>query len=222
MDARPVRIAICLLTCDRTEYTQRTLQTLAAQNELGRFILLHGDDASQDQAGPDLARAMGFETVVQSRKRRRGVAAMTADLIAAAQRVGAKFVLNLQNDWESKRPVPLSDAAAIFADPQVYCLRMYGAFKSAHGRAGIHHGGREPLKVVRWAPHVMAGYEVGDIHWGHPPAITRIGHAVKLTAGARCERETRQRSGRITDLTVRVIDNVFSHIGRERTPDFAA
>lgn len=217
-----MRIAITFLTCDRTEYTLRTLETLAAHNDLKQFELIHGDDASVDQAGPDVAHALGFHTRVRNYGKRRGVAAMTAALFACASELGADLVLNLQNDWECHRPIPLDDIEAIFTDPKVYCLRLYGAMKSTTGRCGLHHGGRQPRRIVEWQPHLLQGYEIGDIHWGHPPAVTRIDHAVKLTRGAPNERVSRERSGHITDLTARVIENVFWHIGRHRTPGFAA
>lgn len=216
-----MRIAITFLTCDRVDYTKRTLETLAEHNDLSGFVLLHGDDASTDDTGGDLARALGFQTVVRNRRARVGVARMTADLFEQAMAHGAELVLNLQNDWECWRPIPLTDIGEIFEDQRVYCLRLYGAMKSRTGRCGLHHGGREPRMVVDWAPY-RPGYEVGDIHWGHPPAVTRIDHAVRLTHRATSESESRKRSGRITDLTVRVIDNVFSHIGRERTAGFVA
>lgn len=216
-----MRIALTFLTCDRVDYTRRTLYTLAEHNNLSHFVLLHGDDASTDDAGGALARAHGFQTVAQTRGKRRGVAAMTAALFAAAEAAGADAVLNLQNDWESARAIPVGEIEVFLADPEVYCVRLYGAMKSLTGRCGIHHGGREPRKVVEWRPYAP-GWEVGDIHWGHPPAVTRIRQAIGLTKNAPTERISRVRSGKITALTVRPVENVFLHIGRERTPGFTA
>lgn len=225
-----MKIALTFLTCDRVPYSVRTLETLAAHNDLSRFILLHGDDASRDDAGGKLARSMGFHTAIQSGKVRAGVCSMTARLFRAAQLEGADFVLNLQNDWESARAIPLDDLEAIFEDERVYCTRLYGAMKSLTGRCGIHHGGREPRRVVDWVPYLppeydidsLSGYEVGEIHWGHPPAVTRIAEAIHLTKGAQRESISRKRSGKLTGLTVRTVQNVFLHIGRERTPGFVA
>lgn len=216
-----MRIAITLLTCDRVGYTVRTLETLAAHNDLSRFVLLHGDDASTDDAGGKLARSMGFQTAVQSRKRV-GVCKMTERLFHAAQASGADVVLNLQNDWECLRPIPVETIAELLVDENVYCARLYGAMKSPTGRCGIHHGGRDPRRVVEWVPAPVPGWEIGDIHWGHPPAVTRIADAIKLTQNVLRESQSRKRSGRITRLTVRPVANVFSHIGRERTPGFVA
>lgn len=225
-----MRIALTFLTCDRADYSKRTLETLAWHNDLTKFVLIHGDDASKDDSGGELARSMGFRTMVQTRGTRRGVSKMTELLFQAALAEGATHVLNLQNDWESARPIPIEHFRAIFADENVYCLRLYGAMKSLTGRCGIHHGGREPRLVVEWKPHefqyaggaLRGEYQAGDIHWGHPPAVTRITDAVWLTKGVLRESQSRKRSGRITRLTVRPIVNVFNHIGRERTPGFMA
>lgn len=216
-----MRFAITLLTCDRYDYTQRTLDTLLAHNRLDGIVLLHGDDASTDARVPALARAAGFDTVLRP-KARRGVAAMTEALIAAAARLPVGAVLNLQNDWECVRPIPWDELEWLFGHPEIYCVRLYGAMKSKTGRAGIHHGGRTPLTVVQWRAAALAGYEVAEIHWGHPPAVTRIARAVELTRGARTESDSRVRSGRMIELTARTVDNVFLHIGRERTVGFKA
>lgn len=216
-----MRIAITFLTCDRFDYTQITLRSLVQHNDLSKFILLHGDDASTDQRGNELAKDCGFTPRVMNTGRRRGVARMTADLFNAAQKAGATHILNLQNDWCTVRPLPMEDIDRIFADPKVYCMRLYGAMKSATGRCGIHHGGRDPRKVVDWRPYLLPGYQIGDIHWGHPPAITITKFGLALTQGADREGESCRRSGRIMDyFTVRPVENIVNHIGRERTPEF--
>lgn len=218
-----MKIALTFLTCERADYSRRTLETLAEHNDLSQFILLHGDDGSRDDAGGKLARSMGFHTAIQTTKgSHAGVCSMTARLFRAAEREGATHVLNLQNDWESWRPIPVADIVTIFSDPRVYYMRLFGAMKSRTGRCGIHHGGREPRRVVEWQPYTLPGYEVAEIHWGHPPAVTRIKEAIGLTNGAQRESVSRKRSGKLTDLTVRVVENVFGHIGRERTPGFVA
>jgi hypothetical protein len=217
-----MRVAITFLTCDRVEYSRRTLETLAAHNDLSKFVLLHGDDWSRDDSGGEYARALGFRTVAQSRNGRYGVARMTEVLFEKALREGCDVVLNLQNDWECMRPIPVATIEEALADERVYCVRLYGAMKSPTGRCGIHHGGREPRRVVEWSQSAIPGWEIGDIHWGHPPAVTRIDDAIALTKSARTESVSRKRSGKITRLTVRPVANVFNHIGRERTPGFVA
>lgn len=222
-----MKIAITLLTCGRTDYTRRTLSTLCRYNPnlADDFVLLHGDDhapLADATESRKLAKMAGFETVL-SPSLQYGVARMTELLFQEAQKRGCDAVLNLQNDWESLRPIPFSEVAKILSSEEIYNVRMYGALKSHHGKCGIHHGGRAPRQVVEWAPHsTVGGYEVGDIHWGHPPAVTRMADAVALTRGAGSESVSRIRSGEITRLTARVVSNVFNHIGQNRTPRFRA
>lgn len=220
-----MKIALTFLTCGRVDYSRKTIETLLAHNPNLRndFILLHADDVSppaEAKANRTLAQEAGFHTVYTPKKQV-GVAGMTEMLFHHAEKAGARLVLNLQNDWECMRSIPLGDVYRIFDDPRVYCLRLYGAMKSPTGRCGIHHGGRTPLQVVEWQPY-GDGYEAAEIHWGHPPAVTRIEHAVGLTKDAPNEKVSRLRSGKLTELTVRVVSNVFNHIGRERTPRFRA
>jgi len=184
--------------------------------------LLHADDASTDPEVVEIANVAGFNTIFQSTKRR-GVAYMTERLIEAAALLGADAVLNLQNDWECVRPIPWADIERLLGNPFVYCVRLYGAWKSRTGRCGQRHAGHAARELVQWSPVVdTPQYELGSIHWGHPPAVTKIAEAVELTRNAATESESRRRSGRLDLLTARTVDNVFFHIGRERTEDFRA
>lgn len=222
-----MKIAITLLTCGRADYTARTVDTLLQHNPdlATRAVLLHGDDhgpAAQANKNFAIAREAGFATILSPEKQL-GVARMTEELfrVAAERRVDA--VLNLQNDWISERPIPWDDLDQLLSHPNIYNVRLYGEFKSWSGRCGIHHGGRSPREVVSWTPDsALPAYEVGDIHWGHPPAVTRIADAVALTKDAKSESESRRRSGDIRLLTARTIQNVMRHIGTERTPRFRA
>lgn len=222
-----MKIAITLLTCGRVDYTSRTVETLLRYNPdlADRAILLHGDDHSAaDVASQNrrIAADAGFSTVVAPTNQY-GVARMTEELFRSAQSAGADAVLNLQNDWISERAIPWDEVSQLLSQPEIYNVRLYGEFKSWSGRCGIHHGGRTPRSIVEWTPHpALPAYEVGDIHWGHPPAVTRIADAVRLTAAAKSESDSRRRSGDIPLLTARTISNVMRHIGTERTPRFRA
>jgi hypothetical protein len=222
-----MKIAITFLTCGRAEYTARTLESLCHHNPdlKDNSILIHGDDFSAEGRSTNclMAEQAGFQSILLPKKQQ-GVAKMTAQLFEIAANQGADSILNLQNDWESSRAIPFGEITDILSSRQdIYCVRLYGAWKSHTGRCGIHHGGREPRQVVEWSSNgVPAGYEVGDIHWGHPPSVTRIREAMRLTQGMDTESQSRSLSGKLTALTARTIDNVFWHIGRERTPGFHA
>lgn len=206
-------IAVCLLTCDRVEYTRRTLESFARHNpDRSRFVLLHADDASRDGRNAELAGAAGFATLVQHTARAGNLATRIA-LLEAAAAGGAEWVLVLENDCESVRPFPWPLFDFCRRQKHVYCLRLFGKYKDADKR--------QPCKTInQWAglgsPPVIwtkaAGApepaEVGIIHWTAQPAVTRTRHVLAIH---------RDRVRRKLGLTVRVLENVFHHIGLERT-----
>lgn len=203
-------IAVALLTCDRPAYTARTIETFLAHNsDRTRFVLLHGDDASQHAINRDLAAAAGFETVVQHTTRQGNLATRTALIQQAAAR--APWVLLLENDIASIRAFPWTLFDQVAALPIVYCLRLYGRFKDADQRDAckVHHQWRNQAPVT-WAP--MTGFaepaEATQIHWSAQPCVTRAEPLVTLhTRGVR----------ELRKLTARVVDNVMVHIGTART-----
>ncbi len=62
--------------------------------------------------------------------------------------------------------------------------------------------------------------QLGDIHWGAPPCVVRTDKLLWLHEGTRSDKSSMTKSGQIQEKTVRVVDNVFWHIGYERTPRF--
>lgn len=203
-------IAVCLLTAGRLAYTATTLATFAAQNREHRFgLLLHADDASPDPAVPALPVVYGFETVYRS-ARRQGWLAMRQRLFAAAEAKGATWVLFLENDIEWARPFPWALFEYVASKPDIYCLRLQGAFKGKNQTdpcMTYHKADRS--RPVRWmrlkyAPETA---QVGRIHWSAQPAVTRIGELLDL----------HQYGMEAHALTARVVENVTYHIGVART-----
>ena len=214
-------VALALLTCERHDYTARTLETLAAHNDLAAFTLLHGDDASADPRIVPLAQRYGFETVARPGERQ-GVMAMERALAKAAQARGCRWTWLLQNDWESVRPFPWPLFEFVAAEPLVYCLRLYGHQKDRGARvAGSAHQGKDGADAgwrrLSGAPEPV---EVGSIHWGSPPAVTRTDLLRWLLKDAAKDRDARLKSGRLDYMTARVVENVVYHIGEEKTPGF--
>jgi hypothetical protein len=75
---------------------------------------------------------------------------------------------------------------------------------------------------VTWTPlSASEPAETALIHYGSPPNVTRIKESVFLHR-ARTDAQAAQASGRIRRLTARVVQNVFEHIGADRTPAFIA
>lgn len=203
-------IAVCLLTAGRLDYTAMTLATFARQNVDHRFgLLLHADDASADPAVPALPMVYGFETVYRS-TRRQGWLEMRRKLFAAAEARGATWVLFLENDIEWARPFPWPLFDYVASKPDIYCLRLQGAFKGKDQTdpcMTYHKADRR--KPVRWMRLKFAPEraQVGRIHWSAQPSVTRIGELLDLhTYGMEAHA-----------LTARVVENVTYHVGIERT-----
>jgi hypothetical protein len=201
-------IAVCLLTCDRADYTERTLRTFAAQNDTSRFRLLHADDASTDDRVPALAHAYGFQTVARS-ETRRGWLAMRIALFESAARQ-AEWILFLENDQEWLRAFPWAVFDYVRKQSNIYCLRLYGEYKDRGEQPcmTVHKQGSR-LQPVKWRrlKYAPERTQVGLIHWGAQPSVTR---ALPLLELHRYGME----SG---DLTARVLQNVTVHIGAQRT-----
>jgi len=203
-------IAVCLLTAGRLAYTATTVTTFTAQNAGHRFgLLLHADDASADPAVPSLPVAYGFETVYRS-PRRQGWLEMRRKLFAAAKARGAAWVLFLENDIEWARPFPWPLFDYVASKPDIYCLRLQGAFKGK-GQTDpcmtYHKADRRA--PVRWRRLKFAPEraQVGRIHWSAQPSVTRIEPLLDLhTHGMDAPA-----------LTARVVENVTYHVGLERT-----
>lgn len=202
-------IAVCLLTCDRLGYTETTVRTFQQWNADAPFLLLHGDDASADPRVPAAAQARGFETIVQS-TRRQGWLAMRLCLFEAARRRGAEWVLFLENDIEWARAFPWALFEYVRKAADIYCLRLYGAFKDRAqlDPCMVHHKA-DRRKPVKWKPLKKSPEpaQIGWIHWAAQPSVTRIGPLLDLH---RYGMETKSR-------TARVVNNVTYHIGVERT-----
>lgn len=202
-------IALCLQTCDRYALTVRTLETFAAHNDLRRFALFHGDDASSDPRVGDLVASYGFTTVAKTLTRF-GMLPVRKALIDGAAERGADWIFLLENDIETVRPFPWDLFAYVAKDRGVYCLRLYGRYKDAARTQPCLTVHKRDRVYVKWEPYHGApeSAQIGRIHWSAQPCVTR-------TPELRAHHRTGAESER---FTVRVKKNVVSHIGTERTP----
>ncbi len=221
------QIAICLQTCDRRTYTARTLDTFGIQNQgRGRWMLLHGDDASKEEGICELAQSHGFETVVRH-ETRRGARATRDALFQAAANAGADWILLLENDWEWVRPFPWTPFEWLIAErPDVYSLRLYGAYKghNLQAKCATHHLGHAARPTVAWwhPPTAPDALEIAKVHWGAPPAITRTKELLQIAGWVRGSRDPgdaaeNRVSGKIDQYIARVPDNIVYHIGERPT-----
>lgn len=212
-----MRVAVCLQTCERFDYTARTVQSFAQQNDPSQFLLLHSDDASTDPRVIDEAQRAGFATVVQNEIRQGAVSTRRALLEAAAAR-GADWVVLLENDWEWLRSFPWPLFRYVTDHPKIYALRLYGRFKDRAGKKKAGCGRSDP----QWTSIPGFNAEIGSIHWGGPPTATRIAEARWIHQGVKCDADCGKRSRSLRLSTARVLENVVVHIGDTKTPGFRA
>jgi SAM-dependent methyltransferase len=237
------RLAVGLITCDRLAYTTTTLESFTAQHPQAReeFLLLHADDQSVEPGVCPLAEAHGFARVTLRTGPRRGARAMRTALVRAAAEQGADWIVLLENDWEWVRPFPHALLTYLCeTHPSVYCLRLYGQWKERDQHLGCarQHAGLPGRPTVNWTPVAGAPEraEMGRIHWGAPPAATRMAEALALHADTFTNREAQRvadqarrsgdfrsdrpemlESGTIAGQIARVVDNVVFHIGHTRS-----
>lgn len=213
-------IAVGLITCERSELTERTAESFRRYNpDLSRFSLLHVDDASTDERNMEIARAHGFVTVHRNRERQ-GIMATRKALLEAVE---ADWLIMLGNDWESVRAFPWPLFESISSRRDIWALRLYGRFKERNAKrpAGTAHKGR-CNKRIRWrslegAPEPA---EIGLAHVGGSPVVVRAGTLRQVYRNVLTDPGASIASGPVVERTVRVVENVMFHIGFRRTPEF--
>jgi hypothetical protein len=205
------RVALALTTCDRPAYTSTTLMTLLRHNDLSRFVLLQGDDASQDTRNVDMAREVGFE-LVHAPSERQGHMASIRALVAAAQERECDYTLVLEADYESVSGLPLEALDSSCWDS----LRLYGKRKMREGPralAATHRMGTN--SPIEWRP-AFPGYEFAPAaHWT-PNSITKTALLAKYTHLPRVKDVCLQWH----PPTLRAVDNVVWHLAEDTTPGF--
>lgn len=232
-----MKLAILLITCDRPKYTEHTLTSFSLCNSWCGSApypvsLVHIDDASQTDENLDMADAAGFRLLRRMPTRAGNTPTRKTGIRLTVQEVDPTHIMLLENDWECQREMPWKLIAEIMEHPEhdIYHLRLWHHFKSkqkydswdkvtplvSRGHAG--RGRADP----GWTP--LAGLsepaDVGDIHWGAPPAVTRVEELLRIHHKATSEHDSILASGKITARTAQVKENVFFHIGEQRTPRF--
>lgn len=206
-------VAVALLTCvrdsdQRFRYLERTISSFLEHNPFhDRFVLIHGDDFSSDARVLPLVQAAGFRTVLQTSRPKGWLASRTA-LINKAARV-ANWVLFLEDDIEWLAPFPWRLFDHVARSRKVDCLRLYGEFKDAAGTDRCLAHNKSTGRDVHWRPvkHAPEPAESAHVHWSAQPSVTR----------AEALRQLHYDGTDLRGYTVRVVENVTSHIGVERT-----
>ena len=213
-----MKTALLLLTCGRYDLTERTLNSMLRNIDLSRFMLLHGDDCSTHADNLKLAKAAGFETVLQT-PRRMGVGYMWANLVRLAALRRPDWIVFQENDWEWVDEFPHEALEYAHSREDIYYMRFFGKYRERNNQRPCNpfHMAKKTKPV--WEK-ITEQWQTGDIHWGFPANATRTKEAMYLTAGIRAEGDARKRSGDIKKLTMRPVNNYVYHIGDDRTEGF--
>lgn len=233
-----MKLAIVLITCDRVKYTRRTIESFNEHNNWCEEApypvhLLHIDDASETDENMTLADKYGFRTICPPAERRGNTATRRQAIMYAGRECRPTHLMFLENDWECQRAMPWQLIEWVFAQTEhdIYHLRLWHHFKSKakfESWDGVTplvsrgHAGRDRADPG-WVPMTTGELEpvdVGDIHWGAPPAVTRMSELKLLHDGAGSESFSIHKSGELSARVAQVKTNVFFHIGDKRTPGF--
>lgn len=206
-----MKLAVCLLTADRPDYTADTVASFVEKADEPGFIRLHADDGSERRDNIQIAAAGDFETVYATTNRRGPITALKCMWTKAAS-LGATHILHLENDIEFVSPLPRFD---------IECVRLYGEHKARSGprmQTGPNIiGTKEPI-VWTEAFDTINGNKWfrGFAHWAGMPSITETELLLRGVMHAECIKDICFALPRLESL--RPMRNLTWHVGDKRTP----
>ncbi len=229
------KIAVAFQTCDRFHYTKTTVESFIRLNDLRHFDIYYGDDASTDMQVHKFMKRKGVKTAIVN-KERRGCGWTCATMLRrVAELSNADYLLYVQNDCETKRPIPVDMVHKVFNSyPHIGIFRLFGVWKDgdvAKRKAVTEHKGDPKKRKMSWIPLEIKGVEeeleFGKAHWMFLPSIIKTELALKWLKSARTERQmyVSQWNSDPDVLTVRSKGkNFLSHLGpkEDRTPGFVS
>lgn len=214
-------IAVCLLTCDRAELTEESARTFSEHNSSrDDLTFLHADGGSATFANVNIARRYGFRTIFAPLVRVGQIETLNV-FFAEVQRLGADWILWLENDWVSEHSLPSS----VFLDQAkasvIQTVRLFGERKMKSGRrapAGKHRmGTKEPID---WRPSLaFEGWEEGLAHWAGGGSLIQTA-TVRQFIHLSSLKEVMLRWNALRSL--RPKQNLMWSIGVDTTPGFMA
>lgn len=206
-----MKLAVCLLTADRPEYTADTVLSYLNYANEADHILLHADDGSERRDNIQIAAAGAFDTVYATENRRGPLAALRC-MWGKAASLGATHILHLENDIDLVSPFPRFD---------VECVRLYGELKARTGprqTTGPHRMGTKD--VIDWREEFRDvksnTWFRGRAHWGGMPSITRTELLLRGIVNAETFKDISMTLNALD--TLRPKKNLAWHMGDTRTP----
>jgi len=224
-----MKIAICLLTCDRYAYTKRTIDSLLLRNQfqLSYFDFYYGDDASENPKVRQLADDAGFKCMFVNKKRE-GCSQSTAKLLNAVAATGKYgYIIYVQNDFECIRPIPVHAIHRSFLlNHNVGAIRLYGDYKTVKpyqadpiGTRWLGVPDKPEFKWKRLRGNIYGEeLESARCHVGLPPFVIRGELIPKVFKQPKRTKDINMEWAKTNKSVGRFIDNVFNHIGFNKTP----
>jgi hypothetical protein len=190
--------------------TTKTIESFLRYNNRDNYDIFYGDDASEDPTIHELMRKHNIPCLMKH-DTRKGCSPSTDELIQkVCNKNDNKYILYLQNDFESLRPIPLDIVKQIMETmPEIGWVRLWG--KRNNDRKINQPDRLEP----GWTPLKIGSeqLEVGRYIYPYCPMISRRDILSQSVRGAARERDTR-RAGIKTGLkTIRFTRNIVNHIG---------
>jgi hypothetical protein len=214
-----MKLAVALLTCDRYDYTVKTVEALLQHHPLGTLELYHGDDASADPRVTEYVQSKGFRTLVQM-DARVGCSPCSDRLIhAVAEHIETTTILlYLQNDFVCERPLPEQQLRDLLDRPDVSFVQLcYRKSRSRYNRRIRWHSNEHEPWIYGDTTHdvVFAGFGVGVSFW---PSVGKIETWLPAVRDGARERDFRSKTEYPNRQMCRLTLPVLRHIGRRRTP----
>jgi len=230
MNLSDSKISVALLTCDRPDYTKRTIESFFKlnQHQLDRFNFYYADDASTTDENVRIADGYSFTQLIKNKKRE-GCSQTTAKLMSSvANEDFAPLILYLQNDMESVRPVPITALLMLLHDyPELGGVRLYGDFKTTSPYnatpIGTRHIGVAGKPTIYWqdiTPCPMTEqFQYAYAHLALQPFVIKRELVPQVFKIPKKSKDINQAYAETGKMTGRTLSNVFSHFGHTKTPE---
>ena len=219
------KITVAILTCDRLSLTKKTTDSFISHNGRDNFDVYYGDDASSSDEIHEFMKKRDIPCLVRH-DRRLGCSPTTEELINKAMECSNnEYIMYLQNDFETVRPIDIDLVERIFEDREVGWIRLAGIYwnnteKESRAYSTVH--GRLPDKPeVEWGPYDIGeeALEITTAPWSHHPSIARRSVLQKIVKNIKREVDAVQNAYKTNLKAVRFLDNITNHIGtKQSTP----
>jgi predicted O-methyltransferase YrrM len=184
--------------------TRRTVESLLKHNDTSSWELVYADDHSVDSKIRPYVESKGFRPLVLNDGERLGPTRITHKLfVELSARYGAEAtVLYLQNDFVSRRPVPVDAVEQLLAIENV-------------GWVHLGYATKFDRRLVRVEPMTIDGekFKIRTIKYSDRAHVTKAGTNAKYLANKKSERHVVGHVRRAGLRMAYVVPRVMRHAG---------